>query len=231
MAPIFAVTYFLAVVPLFSNRTFWIARKTGVDIETISTLSCMNPVDIVKLAKGLEQPVVAPPSCGSCSSTCGHYDEGVGVVIYDRNGPRKSTLFSYCCDKCGAVSGPTTTALRRTKVEGACHKVSIHSASSGVFLPSRKPYQRADEVLGFSRDLLEEALNSIATIKTFEAFVLTYNRTSEFQAMREGTPAPGPMDVDAFRNAWFLCFAFEHHYPARHPRRGGSCLWPSPSLL
>ena len=47
MAPILAVTYFLAVVPLFSNRTSWIARKKGVDVETISTLSCMNPVDIV----------------------------------------------------------------------------------------------------------------------------------------------------------------------------------------
>ena len=41
--------YFPAVVPLFSNRTFWIARKTGVDVETIVEWTAVDSDDSMKV--------------------------------------------------------------------------------------------------------------------------------------------------------------------------------------
>ena len=45
--------------------------------------------------------------------------------------------------------------------------------------------------------------------KTFEIFVLTYSRTMAYAANKKGEPVPRRLDVDGFRQRWFLCVAFE----------------------
>ena len=39
--------------------------------------------------------------------------------------------------------------------------------------------------------------------------MLTYNRTSAYAAVKKGIPVPRILDVDSFRQAWFMCIAFE----------------------
>ena len=153
--------------------------------------------------------MVPVASCGFCGSTSGHYTDGENVFIFGRNGGRESTVFDYHCVDCSAVSGPTTAALYVKPGEPPRHVVSIHIADADVFLQQRKPRQRHDEQVGFSRALLEEFTDHAATHKTFEAFVLTYNRTMVYAAKKKEEPVPRRLDIDSFRHAWFLCMAFE----------------------
>jgi len=90
--------------------------------------------------------------------------------------------------------------------------LSPFSAEADVYLPLRKPHGRLDELIGFGRDLIEEMTDHGATHKSFEAFVLCYNRIQESQRRRKGlidhAPFP-PMHPHTFRNAWFACSAFD----------------------
>ena len=61
--------HFLAVVPLHAARSLWIATKLKLHPDVVSELSCYDAVDLEKLEKSMEKPVVADRSCGHCSTT------------------------------------------------------------------------------------------------------------------------------------------------------------------
>ena len=90
--------------------------------------------------------------------------------------------------------------------------VGPFSAGADVYLPLRKPHQRFDEIIGYGRDLIEEMTDHGATHKSFEAFVLCYNRTQECESRRKGLVGHArfqSMHAHTVRNAWFACSAFD----------------------
>jgi len=81
--------------------------------------------------------------------------------------------------------------------------VSKHILEAQFFAPLRKPHERSDQTIAYSRNLFEELEVDMATIKTIEAFVLKYNLL-----MPEGVP----LNEGTFRNAFVLCRAFEEGF-------------------
>jgi hypothetical protein len=203
------VLHYLAVVPLYAARSWWISKTTGVDIGTVSKASCGAGEDLRRAADGVRQSVVPAASCGHCESKNGEFQQGEDAIIFGRNGCKAATVFEFKCHACGAISGPTTTILATVPGEKAHHVVSKHISDADVFLQQRKPYQRRDEQVGFERSLLEEFTDHAATHKTFESFVLVFNRTQERAARKKGEVSPRKLDADTFRNAWFMCLALE----------------------
>lgn len=203
------VLHYLAAIPLFSARSWWISKTTGVSIETVSEASCGPGLNLIDAANGVRQTIVPQASCGLCESKNGNFEQGEDVVIFGRNGCKRATVFDFKCDACGAVSGPTTTVVATKKGETPRHVVSRHISRATVFLPQRKPRQRHDEQVGFDRALLEEFTDHAATHKTFESFSLVYNRTQARAAHAKGEKAPRKLDDDSFRHSWFLCHSFE----------------------
>jgi hypothetical protein len=66
--------HFLAVVPLHTARSLWIAAKLKLHPDIVSELSCYDAVDLKKVVKSMEEPVVADNSCGRCGSIhAGHF--------------------------------------------------------------------------------------------------------------------------------------------------------------
>jgi len=203
------VLHYFSVLPLFAARSLWISMTTGVSITEVSQASCNAGFDLLEAAETIQRTVVPPRACGHCESNVGDYQQGEDVVIFGRKGCYKATVFNFVCDICGAVSGPTTTALVNKSGEEVRHVVSKEINKATVFMPQRKPHQRHDEQVGFDRDLLEELTDDAATHKTFESFTLRYNRTMVYAANQKSQETPRKLDIDTFRNAWFLCLAFE----------------------
>ena len=202
--------HFLAVVPLHTARSLWIATKLKLHPDVVSELSCYDAVDLKKVVKNMEEPVVADRSCGHCGSIQGTFEQGATACIFGRNGPRSATMFNFVCNDCGTCSGPSTVSLRIVPGEKPCHLVHLKISEAAVFVLLPKPHQRHDEITGYERTLLEEMTDDAATIKTFEGFVNRYNRTTAFGSKLSGDPPPRLLDKDTFRNAWFLWMAFEH---------------------
>ena len=211
-APLLLALHYLAVVPLHAARSLWIASKVGLPSALVSQLSavCSEGFNMVGFVKTIEDPVVAESSCGHCGSSDGNFVQGAVACIFGRNGPRNAPMFNFVCDVCSSVSGPTTVSLPRQPGVKPRHLVHRLIFKADVFLPLPKPHQRLDEVVGFDRDLFEEFTDDAATIKTFEAFVSRSNRTFAYAAQRSGSLPPRELDIDTFRNAWFLCVALEH---------------------
>lgn len=90
--------HFLAVVPLHTARSLWIATKLKLHPDVVSELSCYDAVDLKKVVKNMEEPVVADRSCGHCGSIQGTFEQGATACIFGRNGPRSATMFNFVCN-------------------------------------------------------------------------------------------------------------------------------------
>jgi len=51
--------HFLVAVPLHAARSLWIATRLKLHPDVVSKLSCYDAVDLEKLVKSMEKPVVA----------------------------------------------------------------------------------------------------------------------------------------------------------------------------
>jgi len=102
----------------------------------------------------------------------------------------------------------------------ARHVLSSFVLKADVYLPLRKPHQRNDELIGYGRDLIGEMTDHGATHKSFEAFVLCYNRTQAAEGRRKGLIGHArfqSMHHHTFRNAWFACTAFDKSFELGRP--------------
>jgi len=100
--------HFLAVVPLHTARSLWIATKLKLHPDVVSELSCYDAVDLKKVVKNMEEPVVADRSCGHCGSIQGTFEQGAFkahsnkaqqhafLVETDRGLQRCSILYATC---------------------------------------------------------------------------------------------------------------------------------------
>lgn len=208
MTSVFQVLHYLFQVPFFSFRSRWIARVVGVAESSVSLESSDVGIDLIEAARRVLVIVVATHTCGVCGSADGEHILGDGALVYGRNGPREASCFNFSCSSCGSLSGVTTCEVASASSE-LRHVISVNSLSSEYFLPLRKPHQRRDEYLGFERSLLEEFTNDAACHKTFESFCLRHNRTLEYIAHQRGEPSPRNLEHHTFRQAWFLCAAFD----------------------
>jgi len=209
-APLLLALHYLAVIPSHAARSLWIAAKVGLPTSIVSQLSCIDGFNMVEFVEPIEHPVVAASSCGHCGSSDGNFMQGADACIFGRNGLRKAQMFNFVCTDCSSVSGPTTVSLPRKPGVKPCHVVHRLISKAAVFLPLPKPHQRPDEVVGFDRDFFEEFKDDAATVKTFESFVTRSNRTFAYAANQIGSLPARELCIDTFRNAWFLCEAFEH---------------------
>ena len=64
-------------------------------------------------------------------------------------------------------------------------------------------------ILDFSRALIEAFIDDAATHKTIDSFVTRMNRTFQYSAQQRKVQPPRLLDVNSFRQAFFLCMAFE----------------------
>lgn len=135
----------------------------------VSSASCHDEgFDLKDATEALRETILPPASCGSCGSTRGKYIKGDDAIIFGRMGCKEATVFPFHCETCSGISGPTTVALPTERGSPARHVVSLHIQKAKYFLPLRKPHQRRDEYVGYSRSLLEAFTNDAATHKSFE---------------------------------------------------------------
>ena len=197
-----AITHFLATIPLYSRRSHLIAGLTGASVSEVSVISSSPGIDIHELEKQLEVIIKAPASCGVCAGNEGEYIEAGTCSVFTRVGRRRGIMFHFKCDICSALCGQTTCALNNVD---SVHVLSKHILKAQFFAPVKKPHERSDQMIAYSRDLLEELEVDMATIKTVESFVLKYNILL--------TPmGEVPLNEGTFRNAYFVCRTFEEGF-------------------
>jgi hypothetical protein len=204
-----AALHYLFVLPVFAVRTAWIASQTGVPEKSISIESCDAGVDILEAAERLMRTIVAKAQCGVCGSFKGDFVVGDNPIVFDRHGPKQAACFNFQCRDCGALCGTTTCALRAVRGQIPRHVISRFVRDSDIFIPLRKPHQRADAILGFGRDLLNEMTDHAATHKSFEAFTVCFNRTQAYKFQRMGGEVPMALHPNVLRNAWFMAAYFD----------------------
>ena len=219
LAPFLEVLHYLFAVPLFVARSLWISTATGVGLSAVSIESCDVGFDLLEAGLNLVRVVKAQPQCGVCLGSQGHYVLGDTARIYDRMGCRNATCFNFQCESqsCNALCGVFTCSLPGSESR---HVLSSFLAKADVYLPLRKPNQRKDEFIGYGRDLIEEMTDHGATHKSFEAFVLCYNRTQESESRRKGLIGHArfqSMHHHTFRNAWFACTALDKSFELGRP--------------
>ena len=114
--------------------SLWIATKLKLHPDVVSELSCYDAVDLEKLVKSMEKPVVADRSCGHCGSINGTFEQGAAACNFGRNGSRSATMFNFICNDCGACSGPSTVSLRGVPGEKSRHVVHLKFTEADVFV-------------------------------------------------------------------------------------------------
>ena len=158
--------------------------------------------------------VIIKPSakCGVCGGSEGTYSDDGAVLLHELGGAKKAHVFLFDCasPSCGAHCGVTTCSLKVGTDEPPRHVLSLDVTKSRYFCPNRKPHERQDQRIAYDRALFENYENDAVTIKSFDGYTERHNLTCGYTNARAEVKLVGtPLHVATFRNAWFLCRAWE----------------------
>ena len=222
--PIIAVCSLLASVPCFPERFEWISKlaislfpkSSGLSAKDISKLDTSVSSDFGKIDVGIDGlPRIIKPKeqCGLCGSCNGEFcplntdpsENKFRVRLFGMDGLQYAENFIFKCGECSAKSGvvccevgdKSDVVWRLRQDRGTLFDVRGNE-EAGVFILPRQRTGRKDQMVAFSLKLLENYTWDAVTFKSFEAFVTTYNYTHNLIGTNKA------LNVDAFRNSWFL---------------------------